>query len=293
MSNLKAKMDEYRKLVDNRLEELLEKQQPELLFASMKYSVSAGGKRLRPVLTLLTCEMLEGDVLEVLDIACAIEMIHTYSLIHDDLPALDNDSLRRGKPTNHVVFGEAQAILAGDALLNYAYEVMLSAASYYEQNIKSHLKAISMVARAAGVFGMIAGQVQDVSLEGKSIDEDELMYIHTHKTGDMITGAVLAGAQIAGATQEEFERLYEYSKNIGLAFQIVDDVLDTGSSSLGKTVGKDAMAGKTTFASMYGNEKAMSMALQKTEEAKAALNIFGFAGQPLIELADQMLNRNN
>ncbi len=293
MYDLDAQMNIRIKAIDNRLAELLSHDNPELLFTSMNYSINAGGKRLRPLLALFACEAAGGNTAQALDIACAVEMIHTYSLIHDDLPALDNDSLRRGKPTSHVVFGEAQAILTGDALLNYAYEVMLESALRSTSDLASHMRAISCIARSAGVFGMIAGQVQDVHLEGSVVSADELLYIHKHKTADLMTGAVLAGGYIADADDEMLKNLSEYAENIGMVFQIVDDVLDTSGCDMGKTRGKDALAGKTTFASLYGNDKAMQIANTKTEVAKKALAPFGESATALVLLADRMLNRKN
>ena len=193
MNQIDEKLKQCRQMVEKRLEELLQGKMPQLLWDSMGYSVAAGGKRLRPALNILGAELGGGTAVETLDIACAIEMIHTYSLIHDDLPALDNDDLRRGKPTNHVVFGEAQAILAGDGLLNYAYEVMLQNALQHGDNLQGQVEAVSIVAKSAGVSGMIAGQALDVDLEGKTAGVEELEFIHTHKTGDMITGSLLSG----------------------------------------------------------------------------------------------------
>ena len=221
----------------------------------MAYSVAAGGKRIRPAMNLMAAELLEGDLGEALDLACAIEMIHTYSLIHDDLPALDNDTLRRGRATNHVVYGEAQAILAGDGLLNYAYEVMLQNALRHPENAAAHLAAMDIMARAAGVTGMIAGQVQDVHLEGQQIDFAQLSYIHAHKTGDMITGALLSGLSFSTLRRSSGMPCASMGKNVGLVFQIVDDVLDvTAGDELGKSRGKDALEGKTTYASLFGVE---------------------------------------
>ena len=289
---MKQTLDALKQLVDARLEELMAEREPSLLWLSMAYSVRAGGKRLRPALVLLSNELLRGDQREALDLACAVEMIHTYSLIHDDLPALDNDTLRRGAPTNHMVFGEAQAILAGDGLLNYAYEIMLKNAFRYPARLDAHLRAMSAVAAGAGVGGMIAGQVMDVHLEGQKIGEEELSYIHTHKTGDMITASLLAGAELQAPSDAQREAILSYGKKLGLVFQIVDDVLDvTADQQLGKTLGKDAASGKTTYASLYGVEESMRIAQKETERAKDALSIFGERAGALSELADHMLNR--
>ena len=280
------------KMVDGRLRELMRVRTPELLWRSMEYSVSAGGKRLRPALNIMAAELMGGDPAETLDMAAAIEMIHTYSLIHDDLPALDNDELRRGRPTNHIVFGEAQAVLAGDGLLNYAYEVMLQNAMRYRDNLEAHMSAISIVARAAGVDGMIAGQVVDVESEGRVINKAKVDYIHSKKTGAMITGALLSGAELFAPTPEEKAAVKKYGEAIGLVFQIVDDVLDvTADAELGKTVGKDALQGKMTYASLFGVGGSMEIATEYTKEAEKALELFGDRAQPFIEVAEMLLNR--
>ena len=242
---------------------------------------------------LLAAELVGGDTAQCLDMACAIEMIHTYSLIHDDLPAMDNDVLRRGRATNHVVYGEAQAILAGDGLLNYAYEVMLQNALRYPDKAGRFLRAMNRVARAAGVGGMVAGQVMDVALEGQAVDFPQLQYIHAHKTGDMITGALTSGAMLFTDDTAALEAIEEYGRNVGLVFQIVDDILDiTAGEELGKSRGKDAEEGKVTYPSLFGLEESRRIARQKTEAAKAALAPFGAKAALLCELADKMLKRS-
>ena len=289
---MKEKLAELKVLVEARIAELMKNDAPQLLRDSMSYSLSAGGKRIRPAMHLLANELLGGELAEALDFACAIEMIHTYSLIHDDLPALDNDTLRRGRATNHVVYGEAQAILAGDGLLNFAYEVMLQNALRHPENAAAHLSAMSMMARAAGVTGMIAGQVQDVHLEGQKISFEQLSYIHAHKTGDLITGALLSGLELCHPTQQQRSALRCYGENVGLVFQIVDDVLDvTAGEELGKSRGKDALEGKTTYASLFGVEESMRIAAEKNAQAKEALAIFGDRAETLCALADSMLFR--
>ena len=289
---IEKRLAEITDTVNARLEILFSEKRPELLWRSMYYSVKAGGKRLRPALNIMTAELLGAQPGETLDIACAIEMIHTYSLIHDDLPALDNDELRRGQPSNHMVFGEAQAILAGDGLLSYAFETMLANAAAHGDNAIRQLAAISYVARAAGASGMVAGQVLDVALEGKTVSDDELEFIHEHKTADMITGAVLSGAALRTEDKEILGALERYARGIGLVFQIVDDVLDvTADAGLGKTVGKDARDNKMTFASKYGIDGAMALAEKYTSAAKAELDIFGDKAEYLKELADMLLHR--
>lgn len=218
MNCFKDELLRYSKLIDGALDKYLtlDSKVPKELIEAMSYSVKAGGKRLRPALALNACGLMGGNQEQALPYACAIEMIHTYSLIHDDLPALDNDSLRRGRPTSHVMFGEAKAILAGDALLSYAFEIMLNSAE--DEN---GIRACRYVARAAGIKGMVGGQWEDVSNEGKKISEHMLKYIHEHKTADMITGALLAGALLLERGRGS-GGLRTYGLNIGLAFQITD-----------------------------------------------------------------------
>lgn len=290
---VREKLIQLKDLVENRLSELLPAEVPELLRDSMMYSLLAGGKRLRPAMHLLAAELVDGQIGQCLDMACAIEMIHTYSLIHDDLPALDNDVLRRGRATNHVVYGEAQAILAGDGLLNCAYETMLRNALRYPSQADKFLKAIEIIAKAAGVTGMIAGQVMDVALEGQQVDFLQLQYIHAHKTGDMITGALLSGAALFTENAELLASVESYGRNVGLVFQIVDDILDiTAGEELGKSRGKDAEEGKVTYPSLFGIEKSRQIAKEKTEAAKAALAPFGNKADMLCQLADMMLKRS-
>jgi len=229
---------------------------------------------------------------DVLDFACAIEMIHTYSLIHDDLPAMDDDVLRRGRPTSHMVFGEAVAILAGDALLNGAFEVMTRFA--LEHPRLNGLLAMDIMARAAGASGMIAGQVGDIEFECKDKDEATLYYIHERKTAAMIRGAVLSGAALMGAGEGDIQALHAYGDSIGLVFQIIDDILDVTSdaAALGKTPGKDAEAGKQTFATVYGIEKAREIATQQTQAAVDALGRFGSRADALRGMAQYLLDRD-
>ena len=220
---LKQKIDYVEKLLIDYMPK--EEGYQETIMKAMNYSLSAGGKRLRPILTLESCKAVGGDIKDAIPFAMAIEMIHTYSLIHDDLPALDNDDLRRGKPTNHKVFGEAMATLAGDSLLNYAYEIMLSS-SINKENPNKYLKAIYEIAKHAGIYGMIGGQVVDVESENKIIDKDKLDFIHLNKTAAMIVGCMRAGAIIGDASEDDLEKITKYAENIGLSFQIVDDILD-------------------------------------------------------------------
>ena len=293
--NVKERLGEIAQRVEVRLDELLDAHcEDGLLKDAMRYSLTAGGKRLRPALCLMSAEMFGGEA-KALDIACALEMIHTYSLIHDDLPAMDDDELRRGKPTNHVVFGEANAILAGDGLLNLAFEVMLARALDSEEDMPNILRASHIVASAAGVRGMIAGQVADMLFEGKDFDEDVLKYIHSRKTAAMIKASVMSGALAVGVSESDISALAHYGDCIGLVFQIVDDILDeTGDQDkMGKTLGKDAQADKQTFATLYGIEESRRIAAEKTDEAIEALAPFGDKAQELIALARLMKDRDN
>ena len=264
---------------------------PEKLEESMAYSLSAGGKRLRPVLLLASCEAAGGDPEEAMAFACALEMIHTYSLIHDDLPAMDNDDLRRGQPTNHKVFGENVAILAGDGLLNAAAEVMAAAALKMED--LRGLRAMEIIMRHAGVTGMIAGQSEDVSSEGQEPREDIVRYIHEHKTADLLEAAVEAGLTLAGAEEAEIAAGREYAFHIGLAFQMTDDLLDvTGSADkLGKSTGKDLEQNKMTWVALRGVEGTAADARKEIELAQKALE--GMPGDTarFAAFADSLLGR--
>ena len=260
------------------IEELLNKYMPKeegyqkTIIEAMNYSLSAGGKRLRPILTLEACKVVGGNEEDVIPFAVAIEMIHTYSLIHDDLPALDNDDLRRGRKTNHIVYGEDMAILAGDALLNYAFEVMLSS-SIGKNNPEKYLRAINEIAKTSGIYGMIGGQVVDVQSEDQKISKDKLDYIHNNKTAAIIIGCMRAGAIIGGANDIQLEQITKYAKNIGLSFQIVDDILDIvgDESKLGKKVGSDIENNKSTYPSLLGLEKSKEIANLLIDEAKESI----------------------
>lgn len=240
---------------------------PSEIHQAMRYSVFAGGKRLRPILVIATGEIFGADERELLPTACAVEMIHTYSLIHDDLPAMDNDCLRRGLPTCHIKFGEAMAIFAGDALLTQAF---ITLADLGVSDPKKKVQVISEIASAAGTYkALIGGQALDLYYEGKQIDLAQLNELHAAKTGALICCAARIGALIGGASQSELERLTKYGQKIGLAFQIVDDLLDeTGTSStLGKSVGKDAVAQKATYVTLLGIDEAWRRAKQLCDEA--------------------------
>lgn len=272
-----AQYDNTRRVVEESLTSFIsgaENSPQKIIFDSMKYSLEAGGKRIRPVLLLETIKMMGGDCSAGIPFACAVEYIHTYSLIHDDLPAMDDDDLRRGKPTNHRVFGEAVAILAGDGLLNSAFEIM--SGEILKNNCVGSVKAMNVIASCAGVNGMIAGQIVDIESEGRSISYEELRYLHSKKTGALIKASVMAGAYIAGANEEELKAVERYSENIGLAFQITDDILDvTGNTSeLGKNTGSDIQNDKSTYVSLFGIEKARLLAQDCLKDAVESLGNF-------------------
>jgi len=277
-------------LVDAALDRLLppESEPPQTIHRAMRYSVFAGGKRIRPILCLEAARAVAGaDPPGIFDVACSLELIHTYSLIHDDLPALDNDDLRRGRPTSHRVFGEAMAILAGDALLTFAFEVLARAASS---------ALVAELAHAAGtVGGMIAGQVDDIEGETMAPSPELLERIHRAKTGALLRCSLRLGAMHAGADDGQLAALTRYGEHIGLAFQIVDDILDVTQTSeqLGKTAGKDAAQHKITFPAVYGLEQSRRMAAEQRALAHQALEPFGDAALRLRQLADLIVDRSS
>ena len=262
--------------------------QPDLArhLEAMRYSLFAGGKRVRPILCLAACEAVGGDGRAALPAAVALECIHTYSLVHDDLPAMDNDELRRGRPTNHMVYGEANAILAGDGLLTLAFE-LLSSPSEPAIPAGIQLQIIKAIAAGAGPLGMVGSQIIDIASEGKEIDFATLREIHRRKTGALILAAVQAGALVGKADQKQFTALSRYGEMIGLSFQIVDDLLNVEGSSaeLGKAVGSDAERGKATYPAFFGVEATRSKATETVAEAVAALAGFGPEAEPLRQLA--------
>lgn len=266
-------------------------QYSKVLYESMSYSVDAGGKRLRPYLCLLSYELFRNDIDRVLPIAAALEMIHTYSLIHDDLPALDNDDLRRGRPTNHKVYGEAIAILAGDGLLTYAFELTGRAVVQH----KMSPEIIPILAMKAGPSGMVGGQTADMQGDKAQKDSELLDYIHNHKTADLIEASILCGAIAGGANQEDLTRLKVYAVNIGLAFQIADDILDETSTAeeLGKSVGKDLEQGKLTYPALYGIEASRQKANTLVNGAVEALSYYGSKASELVELARFIVERKS
>jgi geranylgeranyl diphosphate synthase type II len=290
--NLPAFFEEDRAAVDAALDRLMpaETAQPPSIHRAMRYSVLAGGKRVRPILCLESARIFTADVTAVLPVACALEFIHTYSLIHDDLPALDNDDLRRGKPTCHKKFGEATAILAGDALLTLAFETLANAAIEPARRVA----ILSHVAASAGtVDGMVGGQVADLEAEGRAIQPAELEYIHRSKTAALIRASVVAGSIAGGANDEDVARLKRFGETIGWAFQVVDDILDVEESSaaLGKTAGKDAAQQKATYPSLYGLEKSRAFAKELETRAMAEIEPYGARASRLRELAEMIVHR--
>ena len=266
---------------------------PKRLCEAMRYSLLAGGKRIRPVLLLATCEMLGGDIRQARVPAAALEMIHTYSLIHDDLPGMDNDDYRRGRLTNHKVFGEGFSILAGDGVLNYAYECILNNALAWGENTPGHIRAAQEIARRAGVSGMVAGQSIDLLSEHREPNEATLQYIHTHKTADLLTAPLLAAAYIAGADEKAISALETFGLCVGLAFQIDDDLLDVlgDAKDLGKQTGMDAQRGKMTWPSLVGVEAAQKKSRELWTRAEEALSVFGDSAWFLRAFAEALAKR--
>lgn len=268
---------------------------PKIIFESMEYSLFAGGKRLRPVMLLASHSLLEGNLSESLPLAGGLEMIHTYSLIHDDLPAMDNDDFRRGVPTNHKIFGEGIAILSGDGLLNFAYETMLDNALKYPHKLINHVKAINIIAQAAGVRGMIGGQVVDLEYEGKEVDSDILQYIHEHKTGALFMASLKASIMLEDPPEDVSSALMEYGKSLGLAFQVIDDILDVvgNDKELGKKTGRDRDKNKATYVDKYGLDKSWAIARELSDSAIAQMELFGHKGEFLKQLAKYIIDRHN
>lgn len=287
----KNKLNERIELINKALEKYLVSHYPERLYEAMNYSVFAGGKRMRPVLLISACEAVGGNIEDAIPFACALEMIHTYSLIHDDLPAMDNDDFRRGKPTCHKAFDEALAILAGDGLLTYAFEVMLEAVC--KNNDSKYAKATKLIANYSGSQGMLVGQVVDVQSEGHKIDNKTLMFIHDNKTGGLIKAAFMAGALIGGAdnyTVSDFEKI---GYNMGMAFQIKDDILDVTSTSeiLGKPILSDIKNNKQTYVSLYGLDNAQQDYETLSTGAVKMIDNIGNKANFLSWYASSLINR--
>jgi len=296
--DLKAYLKEQCSRVDEALDRFLPKETelPHSLHKAMRYSVFAGGKRVRPILMLAACHAVGGDSERAIPAACAMEMIHTYSLIHDDLPAMDDDDFRRGNPTNHKVFGEAIAILAGDALLTEAFKLASDPRLNSDVPPAARLAVINEIAACAGSNGMVGGQVVDMESEGKpDIDLPTVQYIHTHKTGALIKASVVAGALLGGADETKLVAVKRYGKAAGLAFQIADDILDIEGTTeeIGKDAGSDEARGKATYPAVMGLAAAKEEARTMMDEAMAALEIFGPEADPLRNIALYIVNRKN
>ncbi|MGL4902609.1 polyprenyl synthetase family protein [Cetobacterium sp.] len=292
---LKSHLKSKRELIDSKIEFYLNKlEYPSIIAEGMRYSVLNGGKRLRPILLLMVLELYGKDLKLGIPSAVAIELIHSYSLVHDDLPALDNDDYRRGKLTTHKKFGEAEAILIGDALLTHSFSIVADETE--EVSAEKLLKIIGMISRYAGINGMIGGQMVDIQSEKKKVSLETLEYIHTNKTGKLLKLPVEIGAIISDATKEEYEALEKYSELIGLAFQIKDDILDIEGDfeKIGKPVGSDLELEKTTYPSIFGLEKSKEILKEVVQNAKKALEVFEKEKITMfIELADYIAFREN
>lgn len=292
--DIKRYLGDRQQRVEAALDAALAVAYPETIYQAMRYSLLAGGKRLRPILCLATCELWNGTEAMAMPTACALEMVHTMSLIHDDLPAMDNDDYRRGQLTNHKVYGEDVAILAGDGLLAYAFEHIVNQTE--DVPPERVLQVIARLGRAAGAAGLVGGQIVDLASEGNpDIPLKTLNYIHNHKTGALLEVSVTSGAILAGADAAAVETLSTYAKGIGLAFQIVDDVLDVTATQeeLGKSIGKDAKAQKATYPSFWGIEESRQQAQKLINDAKAAVAPFGENAAPLLALADYIVARTH
>ncbi|UZQ54170.1 polyprenyl synthetase family protein [Trichothermofontia sichuanensis B231] len=292
--DLKTYLADRQRQVEAALELAVPLTYPNTLHEAIRYSLLAGGKRLRPILCLASCELVGGTIAQAMPTACALEMIHTMSLIHDDLPAMDNDDYRRGRLTNHKVYGEAMAILAGDGLLAHAFAWV----AQQTQNVPAErvVEVLGRLGQAAGIGGLVSGQVVDLESEGRSdVTLETLHYIHTHKTAALLEVSVVSGAILGGADRDTVQRLARYAQNIGLAFQIIDDILDITATQeeLGKSIGKDIRAQKVTYPRLLGLEESQRQAQQLIDEAKAQLTDFSPAAQPLLALAEFITARKH
>jgi len=293
--DLRAYLDEKKMIVDEALRGLfVETEGPAAdVVKAMKYSLFAGGKRLRPILCMAGADAVGGDARDVLPIAAALELIHTYSLVHDDLPLMDNDDVRRGKPTNHKVFGEALALLAGDGLLTEAFHIMTSMGRSRNAEPRALLNVIGLIAAAAGHRGMVGGQVVDIQSEGKRVDPSLVEFIHTHKTGSLIAASVSSGAILGGGEEKQVKAITSYGQRIGQAFQIADDILDIegDSMALGKAVGGDARKRKMTYPSVLGLRKSKEIQKEMVELAIESLKAFDKRANPLRHIATYIIER--
>lgn len=292
--NYQERLIYYKSIVDKRLNEYMDlpASKQDKLYDAMKYSLNAGGKRIRPILAIEFCLLCEGNEEAALPAACAIEMIHTFSLIHDDLPSMDNDDFRRGMPSCHKAFDEATALLAGDALEMYPFEVLTDSVKY-GVTAENTLKMVKILAECAGHKGMIGGQQIDTQFEGCILEEHELLNMYSLKTSRLLQAAVCMGCLAAGADEDTVNKAYEYGEKLGLAFQIIDDILDIcgDSQTLGKSVGSDEENGKQTYARLVGVEAAKQKAEELTKSALSVLDYFD-SGDFLKKLTTELLNRN-
>ena len=296
--DLKLYLKEQCARIDEALDRFLPKESdlPHTVHKAMRYSVFAGGKRVRPILMLAACEAVGGNTRNAVPAACSMEMIHTYSLIHDDLPAMDDDDFRRGNPTNHKVFGEAIAILAGDALLTEAFKLVSDPGFADGCDPSALLAVIHEIATCAGSAGMVGGQVIDMESEGRlDIDLPTVQYIHTHKTGALIKASVVSGALLGGASGQKLAAITRYGEAAGLAFQIADDILDIEGTTeeIGKDAGSDQARGKATYPAVIGLAAAKVEAREMMDEALRSLDIFGAEADPLREIARYIVQRKN
>ena len=295
--NLQQYIQRRRRMIDGALERWVPGQHefPPQIHQAMHYSLFAGGKRIRPILALAAAEAVGGRAADVLPLACSLELIHTYSLIHDDLPAIDNDDLRRGQPTSHKIYGEALAILTGDALLSEAFYLMSRVDLMKKVSPQQRLRAISQIARAAGSMGMVGGQTMDILSQGKEMDQRVLEYIHSHKTGALIAASVRAGAIVGGASAREYRALNGYGEKLGVAFQIIDDLLDVQGDArkLGKAVRKDQIQEKATYPAFFGVSASRYRAEDLVQEALADLKPLNRRAIPLREIAQFILKRSS
>ena len=295
--DLKAYLNDRQKIIEAALKDHLPNinKYPPIIHETMAYSVIAGGKRLRPILCLAACDTVQGKIEDAISVACALEFIHTYSLIHDDLPAMDNDSLRRGKPTSHIVYGEANAILTGDALLTYAFQIISEAGLKNPNKHKEYLEVIKEISIGAGTLGMIGGQVVDIQSENQQITLETLNYIHRSKTGALIKASLRSGAILGGGSLEAIEQLTTYGEYLGLAFQITDDLLDVigDQQKIGKPVGSDSKNQKATYPGLLGIEKTQELAKDAVNNAIKALESFHQEADCLRSIASYLLIRES
>jgi geranylgeranyl diphosphate synthase type II len=293
--HLNSYLSSKRKLINNALGAIIENNSKDTKIKSaMEYSLMSGGKRLRPILCIAAAETVGSHLEDTMGAACAIEMIHTYSLIHDDLPAMDNDNLRRGRPTCHIKFDEATAILAGDALLTLAFEILSSVESVDKDHGFNRLRALHAIAMASGYKGMIEGQMQDISAEGNVLGIEDLKKMHRLKTGALIEASVIAGTILGNGNRDQIEKLNNYARNIGLAFQITDDILNVEGDPdiMGKDAGTDQARGKSTYPSIIGMKNSKEIAKKLVNDALKVLDYFDNKADPLRAIAHYIVDRN-